>query len=247
MRCVHVFVFAIVSLWLVSAASAQTGRVSGTVKDADGKAIKGAVVRATNDAVNASMTSTTDDKGRFTMIGMRSGAWVIVVEAPNYVPLRGPANITTGNAAVLALTLQRDLGPMPGALAKSISDDITSAEALRKAGRYDDALAAYQAIQAKNLRLTSVTLMLGTIYREKAEQEREPAARQALLGRAIAAYTDMLKADETNARARIELGVTEIAAGDSTAAAKAFQDVIAASPNSPAAEEATARLRDINK
>jgi len=247
MRRIHLFVFAVASLWLVATASAQTGRVSGTVKDAEGKAIKGAVIRATNDTVNANMTSTTDDKGRFTMIGMRSGQWVLVVEAPNYVPLRGPATVTTSNNALLALTLQRDPGPMPGALVKSIGDDINAAETLHKAGRYDDALVAYQAIQAKNLRLTSVSLMLGTIYREKAQQEKDTAARQALLGRAIAAYSELLKVDEGNARARIELGVTQVAAGDATAAAKSFQDVIAANPRGPAAEEAAARLQEIRK
>jgi lipopolysaccharide biosynthesis regulator YciM len=136
---------------------------------------------------------------------------------------------------------------MPGALAKSIGDDVNGAEALRKAGRYDDAIAAYQAIQSKNARLTSVSLMLATLYREKAQQEKDSAARQALLGRAIAAYGDMLKSDETNVRARIELGVTQMTAGDANAAEKAFQDVIAANPKSPAAAEATAHLQEIRK
>jgi hypothetical protein len=247
MRPIHLLAFAVASLWLVAAASAQTGRVTGTIKDADGRAIKGAVIRATNDTVNASMTSTTDDKGRFTMIGLRTGQWALMVEAPGYLPLRGPATVTTGNSAMLALALQRDPGPMPGALAKSIGDDVKEAEALHKAGRYDDALSAYQEIQSKNARLTSVHLMLGTIYREKAEQEKNAAARQALLGRAIAAYSEMLKADENNARARIELGVTQIAAGDATAAAKTFQDVIEANPRTPAADEAAARLQEIRK
>jgi hypothetical protein len=39
----------------------------------------------------------------------------------------------------------------------------------------------------------------------------------------------MLKADEATARARIE-PITQIAAGDATAAAKTFQDVIEANP-----------------
>jgi len=170
-----------------------------------------------------------------------------VVEAPNFLPLDGQAAVSAGNSPVLALILQRDPGPMPGALAKSIGDDVNGAEALRKAGRYDDAIAAYQSIQAKNARLTSVSLMLATLYREKAQQEKDSAARQALLARAIAAYGDMLKSDETNVRARIEMGVTQMAAGNADAAAKAFQDVIAADPKSPAAAEATAHLQEIRK
>lgn len=247
MRRFHFLVFAAASLWLVSTASAQTGRMAGTIRDSDGKPIKGAVVRAANDVVAARMTSTTDDKGRFAMIGLRSGQWTIVVEAPSFLPLQGQAAVSAAVTPVLALTLQRDPGPMPGALVKSIADDVNAAEALRKASRYDDAIVAYQAIQSKNARLTSVNLMLATLYREKAQQEKDAPARQALLGRAIAAYGDMLKTDDTNTRARIELGVTQMAAGDVAAAAKAFQDVITANPKSPAAAEAAVRLQEIRK
>src|SRR5882672_12317667 len=239
---------ATLALALAAAASAQTaGRITGTIKDSDGKPIKGATVRATNDAVNARITSTTDDKGRFAMIGVRSGRWSLVAEAPNFLALQGAADVSASVAPVLALTLQRDPGPIPGALSKSIGDEVAAAEALRKAGRFDDAISAYQSIQSKNGRLTSVSLMLGTLYREKAAQEKDATARQALLTRAITAYTDLLRSDDTNARARVELGVTQMAAGNVDAAAKSFQDVITANPKTTAAAEAAAHLQEIRK
>jgi len=244
----RILIFATLTLALAAAVSAQTaGRITGTIKDPDGKPIKGATVRATNDAVNARITSTTDDKGRFAMIGVRTGRWVIVAEAPNFLPLQGTADVSSGNTPVLVLTLQRDPGPMPGALSKTISEDIAAAEALRQAGRYDDAIAAYQSIQSKNARLTSVNLMLATLYRDKAAQEKDAAAKQALLGRAMTAYSDLLKSDDTNARARVELGVTQMAAGNTDAAAKSFQDVITANPKTAAAAEAAAHLQEIRK
>jgi tetratricopeptide (TPR) repeat protein len=244
----RIFIYATLALALAATASAQTaGRITGTIKDADGKPIKGATVRATNDAVNAHITSTTDDKGRFAMIGVRSGRWALVADAPNFLPIQGSADVSSSNTPVLALTLLRDPGPMPGALVKTIGDDVTAAEALRKAGRYDDAIAAYQGIQAKNARLTSVNLMLATLYREKAAQEKDAAARQALLGRAMAAYGDLLKNDDTNVRARVELGVTQMTAGNMDAAAKSFQDVITANPKTAAAAEAAAHLQEIRK
>jgi tetratricopeptide (TPR) repeat protein len=240
--------FAALGLALASSASAQTsGRITGTVKDAEGKPIKGAIIRATNDDVAQTMTSSSDDKGRFAMIGVRTGTWQMNVEAPNFLPMRGVSAVSSGNTPVLALTLQRDPGPLPGALAKTVIDDITAAETLRKAGRYDEAIAAYQTIEARNVKLTTVDLMLATLYREKAAQEKDAAARQALLSKAIGAYGDMLKADETNTRARIELGVTQMAAGNADAAAKAFEDVIAASPNTAAAAEAARHLQDIRR
>lgn len=190
------FVLATLALALAAAASAQTaGRILGTIKDPDGKPIKGATVRATNDAVNAHITSTTDDKGRFAMIGVRSGRWSIVVEAPNFVPLQGTSDVSSSNTPVLSLTLQRDPGPMPGALVKTIGEDVAAAEALHKAGKYDEAIAAYQAIQAKNARLTTVNLVLGSLYREKAERETNPAAKQALLNRAAEADNEFKKSE----------------------------------------------------
>jgi tetratricopeptide (TPR) repeat protein len=240
--------FAVLMLAVAVAASGQTaGRITGTIKDPDGKPIKGATVRATNEAVNARITSTTDDKGRFAMIGVRSGRWVIVAEAPNFVALQGTSDVSSSVTPVLALTLQRDPGPMPGALSKTITDELASADALRNAGRYDDAIAAYQAIQSKNARLTTVSLVLATLYRGKAVQEKDAAARQALLVRAIAAYTDFLKGDDTNLRARLELGVTQMAAGNAEAAARSFQDVISANPKTSAAAEAAAHLQEIRK
>src|SRR5438046_10492575 len=94
-------IFATLALALAAAGSAQTaGRITGTIKDPDSKPIKGATVRATNDAVNARITSTTDDKGRFAMIGVRTGRWVIIAEAPNFLPLQGTADVSSGNTPV---------------------------------------------------------------------------------------------------------------------------------------------------
>jgi tetratricopeptide (TPR) repeat protein len=240
--------FAMLTVALAVTASGQTaGRITGTIKDPDGKPIKGATVRATNEAVNARITSTTDDKGRFVMIGVRSGRWVVVAEAPNFLPLQGTSDVSSSVMPVLALTLQRDPGPMPGALSKTITDELAAAEALRSAGRYDEAITAYQAIQSKNARLTTVGLVVATLYREKAEKEKDAAARQALLARAIAAYTDFLKSDDTNLRARVELGVTHMAAGNAEAAAKSFEDVISANPKTAAAAEAAAHLQEIRR
>ncbi|HTI42511.1 MAG TPA: carboxypeptidase-like regulatory domain-containing protein [Vicinamibacterales bacterium] len=192
----RICILATLTLALAAAASAQTaGRIIGTIKDPDGKAIKGATVRATNEAVNARITSTTDDKGRFAMIGVRSGRWIIVAEAPNFLPLQGTADVSSSNMPVLSLTLQRDPGPMPGALVKTIGEDVAAAEALHRAGKLDDAISAYQTIQSKNARLTTVNLVLASLYREKAEQEKNPAAKQTLLNRAADADNEFKKSE----------------------------------------------------
>ena len=81
---------------------------------------------------------------------------------------------------------------------------IQDAATLRDQGRIDQALAAYQEIRAKNPKLTSVNLVIGDLYQRKATQEKDPAARQALLRQALDAYDLMLKADATNEHALAE-------------------------------------------
>jgi hypothetical protein len=62
----------------------------------------------------------------------------------------------------------------------------------REARRRDS---AYQTIQSKNARLTTVNLVLASLYREKAEQEKNPAAKQTLLNRAADADNEFKKSE----------------------------------------------------
>src|SRR5204862_26119 len=63
-------------------ASAQ-GRVTGTVKNADGRPVKGAIVTAENpDASASNLRTTTNAKGKYAFLGLRGGAWTFTAEAP---------------------------------------------------------------------------------------------------------------------------------------------------------------------
>jgi hypothetical protein len=203
----RVYLIALAMLAFGSAADAQTGRVSGVVKDTAGKPIKGATVRAINrDAIPREFTSTTDDKGRFAMLGLRTSAtWHFVAEAPGFFASEGDAAIRSQPGTPFAFTMRRDPGPLPGALAKDIQEQLAGANALRDDGRLDQAIAAYQSIQDKNPKLTTINLVLAATYRLKAEGETDPAARLTLLERAEAAYADLLKEDAANERAKTEM------------------------------------------
>ena len=64
-------------LAVAGSAYAQTARATGIVKDTDGKGIKGATIRATNpDAVPPQIISTTDDKGRWAILGCASHVFI---------------------------------------------------------------------------------------------------------------------------------------------------------------------------
>jgi len=201
----HFVACAAIVLGLAEGASAQAARAMGTVKDQAGKPIKGATVRAVNpDASPSQFASATDDKGRWAMIGLRSGSWRFIVEAPGYFTAESSIPVRVAAAPPLAFTLAKDPGPIPNALDRNIEQVIQDAASLREQGRLDQALAAYQDIRTHNPKLTSVNLVIADLYRRKAAQENDPAARQALLRQALDAYDALLKVDATNERALAE-------------------------------------------
>ena len=75
-------------LAMAGGALAQSGRVGGTVKDENGQPLKGAIVTAENLEVAsiANATAITDDKGRFSMVGLKFGQWTFTVQASGYMP-----------------------------------------------------------------------------------------------------------------------------------------------------------------
>jgi hypothetical protein len=192
-------------LGLAPAALAQAGRAMGTVKDQSGKAIKGATITAVNpDASPKQFASASDDKGRWAMIGLRSGSWRFTVEAPGYVRVDATIPVRVAAAPPLTFTLLRDPGPMPNALDRNIQQVIQEAATLRDQGRLDQALVAYQDIRTKNPKLTAVNFVIADLYRRKAAQENDPSARQALVRQALDTYDLLLKGDATNERAIAE-------------------------------------------
>jgi tetratricopeptide (TPR) repeat protein len=204
LRSVATTTLAILSL--AAPAAAQTGRATGTVRDQGGKPIRSAIIRADNPAAYPpKVTSTSDDKGRWAMIGLGSGEWRFTVEAAGYVPQTGSVVVRSAGTPPLAFVLPRDPGPVPGALDKNIQQQIAEANAQRDQGRLDQAISAYQEIRSKNQKLTGVNFLLADTYRRKAAAERDPAAKRTLLQQAIGAYDELLKTDASNERARTEL------------------------------------------
>jgi len=213
----------VVGAFLVAATavgvSAQTGRVGGTVKDESGQPIKGATVTAENpNASPSSFTATTDDKGRFSIIGLRSGSWSFTAQAPGFGPESGKLNVQTIGAPnpPLTFTLKKGGAPAGGLAAgagKEIQAELAAAETDYNAGKYDDAIAKYRAILQKAPTLSVINLQIAAAYRNKKEYDN-----------AIAAYNDLLKTDPNNDKAKIGIGMTNLEKGDLEAAEKTLDD-----------------------
>jgi hypothetical protein len=209
MRRASLALVTVIVICFAAPALAQTARASGTVKDTAGKAMKGATVRATNkDAYPSQITSTTDDKGRWAMIGLRTGTWTFVVESPGFAKQEAQWPVRVAGTVPMHFVLARDLGPLPGALTKNIQQQLAAANALRDKGQLDQALVAYEQIRDQNPKLTAVNLVVGNVYRKKAALETDPAARRVLFDRAIASYTTMLSDESSVERAKAEIEST---------------------------------------
>jgi len=209
MRRFPLVVALFVAFCVTAPAFAQGARATGTVRDVEGKPIKGATVRAINSQASPSeITSTTDDKGRWAMIGLRGGEWTFVAEAPGFNPLRATAQIRVSGTPPLTFTLARDLGPIPGSLDRNILQLLAAADQTRDRGDHLQALAAYQQIRAQNPKLTALNLSIADVFRRQAAIETDPAVRRALLDRAIEAYTLILNDETTGKRAASELQST---------------------------------------
>jgi Flp pilus assembly protein TadD len=151
-------------------AAAQTGRIGGTIKDGQGQPIKGATVVAENPAASpSSFTATTDDKGRFSIIGLRSGTWKITASAPGFAPGGGSLPIRTIGAPnpPVDIVLAPGAAPAAAGLPKEIVAEVTAAEAKFNAKDYDGAAAAYIAILTKAPTLTRLNVAIAQAYRAK--------------------------------------------------------------------------------
>jgi len=200
---------AVIVVCLTAPALAQSARATGTVKDTSGKAMKGATIKATNkEAYPPQITSSTDDKGRWAMIGLKTGTWTFVAEAPGFGTQQAQWPVRVAGTPPMHFVLARDLGPIPGALGKNIQQQLAAANALRDKGQLDQASIAYEQIREQNPKLTAVNLVMGGVYRKRAALESDPDARRALFDRAIASYTAVLTDDAENERAKAELEST---------------------------------------
>lgn len=229
-------------------ASAQTGRVQGQIVDTAGKPIKGVVVKATNGESPFDLTTTTDDKGRFALIGFRAGLWNFSAEAPGYEPANGQLPVRAATAGPpLRIVLRRALAPLPGALSGDITNQINMAEALRTQGRFEQALAAYQSIATKNPKVTTLHLVLGDLYRRRAEQEQDPASKRATYEKAITAYAEALKGDTPVERAKLEMGLVQVTAGLVDDGVRTLQELAASQPGTSLGRAASTRLAELRR
>jgi TolA-binding protein len=203
-------------------AAAQTGRIGGTVKDATNSTpLKGATITAENPAASpSSFTATTDDKGRYSIIGLKTGTWKITAVAPGFQPSSGQVPVRSLGAPMppvdfaLAPGATGPTGALAGVNTKELQGELQKAMDLANSGQHDAAIAAYQAILTKTPALTMVNGQIAQVQRMKKDYDG-----------AIASYQKILAADPNNDKAKIEIGMTYLEKNDFANAEKTLMEV----------------------
>lgn len=212
--------FALILATAAAAAAQGQGRVAGMVTDDDGNPLSGVQITATNPAANPpQFITTTEDDGRFAILGLVSGQWTFRADCVDacaerngsprgYGPSEGPSNITQTRNPPIDFTLARIRHPLAQMLGDeavagidldSIDAQIAASDTAFNSGRYQEAIAGYEATLAQLPALSSLHFNIGNAYSQMQDYE----AAIASFDRALA--DDPMNQDVQVARARARL------------------------------------------
>ena len=173
---------------LAAVASAQTGVITGTVRDVEGEPIIAAEVVGENTEWQRRVEATTNDSGRFSFIGLQRGRWLFLIRQRGYEPVQGFANVRGSGTGRVNFVMETDPlhppAPSSGVLANLRGDELEealdAADALYDRGDYDDAIDAYESVLVSVPGLTGLHVQIGHAYRQKNDFNRALAAYRAV-------------------------------------------------------------------
>lgn len=216
-HCSRTALAVLVVLLAAGSASAQIARVSGIVRDVNGQPLRGALVTA--ESGSGSATATTDDNGRFTIIGLRPGTWKFEVQAPSYLTETGEMVVRAigGQNQPVMIALRRsgyeNTGPLGNLPSRDLQAQLTAADSLFDEQRWKEAIDAYGALLAKAPSLTAINLQIAAAHRHLKDYDA-----------AIGAYQVVLKSDPGSEKAHVGISMTSLERGDAEAAERALRE-----------------------
>jgi hypothetical protein len=203
-----------------AAAQLHNGRIVGTIVDDSGKAVAGAAVEVRNpDATPPVRSSVSDERGRFGIMGLRTGTWMIAVSAkghePSLLAIPVQAQRPGGSVTIPLVRIEERHPPTFSEVSSAaVMEELGRAERLVAEGSGDEAMAVYEALLKKAPALTSVQLAIARVARATKDYVRAQTALGALLAR-----------EPGSLPARYELGLTLEAAGDVAGARRELERV----------------------
>lgn len=196
-----------------------TGRVAGTVEDTLGNPIDGANVLAEMGETDFSLDATSDDRGRWAMIGFRKGEYSFTVTAKGFVPQQFSTSVKgLGKNPSVDVVLE----PVTSGNAFSsgpAGDLLTEGIALYEAKDYQGAIAKYEQILQEVPELYQVRQNIGNCYLDMGDFDK-----------ALAEYQMILTEEPTHIGALVRAGDVMVRKGDLDQAVDFFEKAIEQAP-----------------
>ena len=243
-----------------SEARAQTGTARGKIMDDKGQPIVDAIVTIEyQGGVTRKYETKTNKKGEYTQVGIYPGVYKITVNKEGYQGGVLDARITLGEPTYLQdmkLVTRSAAQAAAGGIDSKAREELTAAfknaTELTQAGKYDEAIAAYNQLIAKSPSIPEAQYNLGYIYRQKKDWPAAEAAYKKALelrpgyseanAALLEVYQESGQADKVaelastagnDPKVQFRMAVTFLNSGKSEEALAAFQKVMAADPANP--------------
>ena len=156
-----------------------TGRVTGTIKDPQGKPIAGAKITATNPESERALEATADKDGKWALLGFRSGSYEFTFTAEGYKPQAYTNSVKqmNRNPSMDVVLEPLEMGQSSGGAGGKLDE----ANQLLEQKQYPEALAKYEELLAAEPTLYQINYNIGIAQREMGEHEKAKASFQKVL------------------------------------------------------------------
>jgi len=198
-----------------------TGKVGGSVVDEAGNPIAGVTVKMTHAQYQGGPTLTTDENGKWFVVGIRGGAWLIDYSMAGYKPYGISveiSNVRTGKP--IEVVLEKAAAMAESGISEEQKEALSTADSLFQAGDYQAALDEYTTLKGTFPELTFIDLRI--------------ADCQAGLGdydAAIAIADEILAKEPNNNAAYTTAGNAAFKKGDFETAYTYYKKLADAAPN----------------
>ncbi len=190
-----------------------TGRVTGTVKDIQGKPIAGAKITATNPESERALEATSDKGGKWALLGFRSGTYEFSFTAEGYKPQAYTNAIKqmNRNPSMDVVLEPLEMGQSSGASGGKLDE----ANQLLEQKQYPEAIAKYEELLAAEPTLYQIYYNVGIAQREMGE-----------LDKAVASFQKVLEQEANNTGALVGVGDVLVLQGKLDEAVTYFEKAI---------------------
>jgi tetratricopeptide (TPR) repeat protein len=218
----------LLGLALVAApARAQTGTLRGIVVDSENKGVADVkIVIDFTGGLTRKFETKSNARGEFLQVGIPSGNYNIIFSKDGFRDFILPWRISIGVTELpQPVVLQKGASNQQAAALKKLQAAFKEAVEMTNAGKYDEALAAYQAILAQNPQIAAVHKNMGFVYGQKKDY---PAAE--------AAYLKVLDLEPGDPDSLLALATIYNAMGQKDKAKAMLDQATEANPSDPKAQ-----------